>query len=273
MSGGHRSPLRWITAHRFRFQLAPLVDLLLIIVFAQFLEVRQTADADSQKQQQQMEEIHQQMTDTDQQLVDISQKMVDINQEKELLQTVVQTSRTQLQNERDRTAKAMGAVAEMFNLSASDVESFASSEDGDIQDVVERVRGRAQRLATDSPETVMRFLVGHEELLKRAEIWNLHVDQRRQVTLSVGDLEEVFQLEQRGQDARTTEFEDALFASYKQLPQPKELVVILVSYSPDAVAGVYQPMINAVPLAVERMRADDPTTRFEYTVLGTTQTP
>src|SRR5690606_31463852 len=118
-----------------------------------------------------------------------------------------------------------------------------------------------------------RFLIGHQELLKRAEIWNLHVGGNRKATLLVADQRIQFGLERQGQDARAKEFEDALFVAYKQLPQPKELVVIMASYAPDSIAGVYQPMIDALPLAIERMRADDPTIRFEYTVLGATESP
>ncbi len=239
-----------LTRHRTRFQLAPLVDLLLIIVFAQFMELRTTVRDESIA----------------------LQKKVDIaDQEAERLREVQTELRRQQQAERERTMRAIETIAKMFAIPGQQVQQYATGGDSDVASVLQQVTNQAESLSAESPETVIRFLIGHQELLKRAEIWNLHVGGDRKVTLSVAHQHIDFRLERQGQDARTAEFEDALFAAYKQLPQPKELVVILASYSPDSVAGVYQPMIDAIPGAVERMRADDPTTRFEYTVLGATE--
>jgi cell division septum initiation protein DivIVA len=238
--------------HRIRFHLAPLVDLLLIIVFAQFLEIRTTVRD---------------------QTIALKRQIAQADQQAERLRAEGSISREQQQAERERTMKAVGTIAEIFDLSKQQVREFATHSDADAAEILRRVAEQAQSISTDSPEKVIRFLVGHQELLKRAEIWNLHVGGDRKVTLSFADQQLRFGLERKGQDARTTEFEDALFAAYKQLPQPKELVVILASYSPDAVAGIYQPMIDGTPRALERMRIDDPTTRFEYTVLGATASP
>lgn len=238
--------------HRIRFQLAPLVDLLLIIVFAQFLEVRTTV--------------------RDEKLA-LQKQIAVADQAAELLRTDQANTRQQRQAERERTMKAFRTIAGIFDLPNQQVEEYATNGDADVSGDLRRLAERASSLSAESPETVIRFLIGHQELLKRAEIWNLHVGGDRKATLMVADQRIRFGLERQGQDARAREFEDALFAAYKQLPQPKELVVILASYSPDSVAGVYQPMIGAVPRAVERMRADDPTTRFEYTVLGATESP
>lgn len=237
---------------RIRFQLAPLVDLLLIIVFAQFLEVRTTIQ--------------------DEKLA-LQGRIAVVDQQNELLRIDQQELHKQRQAERDQTLTVIRTIATIFDLQKQEVEHYASNGDIDVASDLRRLAERATSLSAESPQAVIRFLIGHQELLKRAEIWNLHVGGNRLATLMVADQRIQFGLERQSQDERTKEFEDALFAAYKQLPQPKELVVILASYSPDSVAGVYQPMIDAVPHAVERMRADDPTTRFEYTVLGATESP
>lgn len=238
--------------HRIRFQLAPLVDLLLIIVFAQFLEVRTTVRDET---------------------LALQTHIAAAQQQNELLRIDQANARQQRQAERERTTKALRTVAGIFHLPAQQVDEYARDADADVASDLRRVAERASELSTESPDTIIRFLIGHQELLKRAEIWNLHVGGNRKATLMVADQRIQFGLERQGQDARAKEFEDALFIAYKQLPQPKELVVILASYSPDSVAGVYQPMIDALPRAIERMRADDPTIRFEYTVLGATESP
>ena len=238
--------------HRIRFQLAPLVDLLLIIVFAQFLEVRTTVRDET---------------------LALQSHIADVDQQNELLRIERENTSQQLRAERERTLKAIRTVAGIFDLPSRQIDQYAKDGDSDVAGDLRRVAERASSLSSNSPDTVIRFLIGHQELLKRAEIWNLHVGGNRKATLMVADQRIQFGLERQGQDARAKEFENALFAAYKQLPQPKELVVILASYSPDSVAGVYQPMIDAVPHAIERMRADDPTIRFEYTILGATESP
>ena len=240
------------TRHRIRFQLAPLVDLLLIIVFAQFLEVRTTVRDET---------------------LALQRRIVVADQQAQRSRSEVISSRQQREVERERTMKAIRTITGIFDVSNQQVHEFATDSDADVVSDLRRVADRARVLSAESPETVIRFLIGHQELLKRAEIWNLHVGGDRKATLLVADQRIQFGLERQGQDARVEEFEDALFAAYKQLPQPKELVIILASYAPDSVAGVYQPMIDGTPGAIERMRADDPTVRFEYTVLGATESP
>ncbi len=247
-----RSATAHTRRHRTRFQLAPLVDLLLIIVFAQFMEVRTT--------------VRDQATA-------LQLKLDSAARTAELLRSEQLESNQQRQREQQRTIEAIETITKIFAIPKTQVTKYAKDGGIDVASVLQDVALQAESLSAESPETVIRFLVGHQELLKRAEIWNLHVGGDRKATLSVADQQIRFALERQGQDARTGEFEDSLFAAYKQLPQPKELVVILASYSPDAVAGVYQPMIDAIPAAVERMRADDSTTRFEYTVLGATPDP
>ncbi|MEM9645255.1 MAG: hypothetical protein AAF989_09690 [Planctomycetota bacterium] len=244
---------------RFRFQLAPLVDLLLIVVFAQMLEIRQTVTLGETDTQQRLNAAEAEM-DQAERRVDAAERRV-VFAERRADAVVEQTNR------------AIRSVAEAFrveDLSPDDVIEWTGDESAVLAEQVQRI---TREVADASPQEVVRFLIGHAELLKRAEIWHLHADEKRRILLNAGETDVAIQLERRGQDDRTEELEDRLFAAYKQLPQPKGLVVILVSYSPESVAGVYQPMVDGMPKAVERMRTDLAETRFEYTVLGSTPLP
>ncbi|WP_168564306.1 hypothetical protein [Crateriforma spongiae] len=244
---------------RFGIQLAPLVDLLLIVVFAQFMDVRETANEQRAAAQQSVAELQRQR--------DAAEQQASIARQNQ------QAARQAAQRQAMRTRQAMSTIAQAFDLplpTLKRLNEMVGDEDDGSADVV---RAMSEQVAQASPEEVVRFLVGHAELLKRAEIWHVHADPNRRVLLGTGDRGLSMRLERRGQDNRTAEMEDQLFAAYKQLPQPKGLVVILASYSPEAVAGVYQPMIDALPHALERMRTDLPATRFEYTVLGATPLP
>lgn len=251
---------------QFRFQLAPLVDLLLIIVFAQFMEVRDTVTRDEATTEKES-------AAATQQIAEAQNRIAILDQENASLAEQLAKSQQRSESVVRQTNQAIAAVADSFQIraiSADEIETMVGDEADDVSSAVQRI---SREVADASPEEVVRFLVGHAELLKRAEIWHLHAMANRTIVLSAGDQSTSIQLERQLQDERTTELEDQLFAAYKQLPQPKGLVVVLVSYSPDAVAGVYQPLIDGMPKAVERMRTDLPASRFEYTVLGTTPLP
>ena len=244
----------------------PLVDLLLIIVFAQFMEVRETVSRDEAKVQKKITVAAQQTAEFQQQVERLEQQSVSLTEQ-------LAKARQRSDSVVRQTNQAIAAIADSFQVrefSADEVDALVGDEAGNESSVVQRI---SREVADASPEEVVRFLVGHAELLKRAEIWHLHASAERTIMLSAGDDGTTLRLERQRQDDRTSELEDQLFAAYKQLPQPKGLVVILVSYSPDAVAGVYQPLIDGMPKAVERMRTDLPASRFEYTVLGTTPLP
>ncbi|PHQ32031.1 hypothetical protein [Rhodopirellula bahusiensis] len=244
---------------RTRFQLTPLMDLLLIIVFAQFLEMRET----SQEQTQEIEQERQALLD--------EQTMWRAERDQAIADRNMSLA-TQQSDMQDIT-RAVEMLQGWLNLDADSSEQSRPRSTSDSGDVIARAIERSRQLASADPNTLIRFLVGHDELLKRAEVWTVHARETGDVVFDASGHTETFRLESRRQAQRTQEIADRLFAAYKQSPQPKGLVVVLVSYAPRSVAGVYQPLIDAMPATLERLRADTPTSRFEYTVLGAAQAP
>lgn len=253
----------WFTdvfrGRRTRFQLTPLMDLLLIIVFAQFLDVRETS-------REQTESLR-----TEQALLD--------SQRREWL-----AQRDQARADRDmaiatresmagQVDRAIELLRSFFALDAADVSSLGDSNEPSAADDRAAAIQTAGELSRADPASLIRFLISHGELLKRAEVWTLHAGDGGEIELIANNRKQSFRLESPTQTARTSEVADRLFAAHKQLPQPKGLVIVLVSYSPRSTAGVYQPLVDAIPATLERLRADRPGTRFEYTVLGTTPPP
>ncbi len=154
---------------------------MLIIVFAQYLEVRTTVRDET---------------------LALQRHVADAEQQSELLRIDQAHTRQQRQAERERTLRALRTVAGIFDLPVEQVDEYAQDADADVASDLRRVAERASSLATASPETIIRFLIGHQELLKRAEIWNLHVGGNRKATLMVADQRIQFGLERQGQDAR-----------------------------------------------------------------------
>lgn len=262
-----------------RFPLTPLMDLLLIIVFAQFLDVRETSERQSQWMLAEQSKWEQKLRREQAELTAIRQA---ISSELETMREQrdrARAARDVALAERERTAEqADQAVQQLLQFLRLGVDkpdpSVAGGQDVDGSMLIRQAaRRRAEALAEAGPGQLFRFFIAHEELLKRAEVWSVHASDRGDIRLFTGGRTKTFRLETRRQAERTNEVADQLFNAYKQLPEPRGLVILLVSYDPRSVAGVYQPLVDAVPGAVERMRADDPTTRFEYSVLGTAPAP
>ncbi|EKK00727.1 hypothetical protein RBSH_03925 [Rhodopirellula baltica SH28] len=248
-----------VLRRRTRFQLTPLMDLLLIIVFAQFLEMRET----SQEQTQEIEQERQALLD--------EQTMWRAERDQAVADRNMALA-TQQANTQD-ISRALEMLRGWLNLDAESSEQANLRSTADSGDVIARAIERSRQLASADPNTLIRFLVGHDELLKRAEVWTVHARETGDVVFDASGYTETFRLESRRQAQRTEEIADRLFAAYKQSPQPKGLIVVLVSYAPRSLAGVYQPLIDAMPATLERLRADTPTSRFEYTILGAAQAP
>jgi len=264
-------------SRRIRFQLTPLMDLLLIIVFAQFLDVRETAQQQTIELQNERDKLTMQIARERSELSGIEQAM-------RQRQTELQRQRDQARASRDEAIEqarvrasdmqvAMDMITEYFEIDESAITRSTQGDETPDEDPVEQSIRRAAELADNSPDAVIRFLIGHAELLKRAEIWTVHADETKRIRIQAGQQEASFRLESQTQAERTAEVADRLFAAYKQFSQPKGLVVILVSFDPQSVAGVYQPLMDAIPQTLERLRADTPQSRFEYTVLGPTLSP
>lgn len=258
------------------------MDLLLIIVFAQFLDVRETTQRETASLRNERLALTAQIERERSELAGIREAL---QSQHRLLQQRVDSARASRDEAIEKTESrlaemetAMKMIGRWFDLEApaSDVVTSPvmqpSSPEAEVDPVASAI-AKASDLGRAAPDAMVRFLIGHAELLKRAEIWTVHADDDGNIGIDAGAYRNSFRLEGKTQAARTAEVTDRLFASYKQFPEPKGLVILLISYAPQSVAGVYQPLIDAIPQTLERLRADTPQTRFEYTVLGPTPDP
>ncbi len=237
-----------------RFQLTALMDLLLIVVFAQFLELREQAEATQIKQQQVLSSV---------------------TAEHALQQEKLLSDLEEAQSQNELLQAAQDAQAELLTRSMATVKTLFDIDETLPADsaLLTRVALQAKSLSAADGETVARFLISHEELLKRAEVWTIHGKSSGEIELTANGVTQGFRLERDGQDARVEEFAERLFSAYKKLSQPKGLVVMILSYDLRATAGVYQVMIDGMTNAIERLRNDAMQTRFEFTVIGPTSDP
>lgn len=233
-----------MTGRSLRFQLTALVDLLLIIVFAQFADLRQRQHDAQEAQKTELANNQQRLQQAEFATKAADQRADELRQQ---LSQTVQSIQT-----------AFG------DLSSNPPETSVQGVD---------LRKRFEQLAIAKPDEVARFFIGYDELLKRAEVWILHARDSGEIVVKFDHEVKRFRLESGSQDQRADEFAERFFSAYKQIRQPKGLVIILASYDLRSTAGTYQGIIDGLPRAADRLRADSPQTRFEFSVLGPTDDP
>ena len=261
-------------ARRFALQLTPLLDLLLIVIFAQYLDVQQQADRQALQSVRQVEAARQELeaaAAVERQTLRAGQ--ADLADERERLVE----ARRELDSERAEIAtrvadmaaqqrRAADLVAELFNVPQALIDETLRPLPAGVPprspQETQRLCDRFAELSQLRGAEVIEFLLSYDELRKRADVWTLRLEATGEILFTAGERE------QRFRAAAPEDFAARLFDRYKTLPQPKGLVVLLVSFG-DARADARQAVVAGLPDAIRRLREDRlGGTQFEYAVLG-----
>jgi hypothetical protein len=265
-----------IVRRRLSLQLTPLLDLLLIVIFAQYLDVRDR-EADSVSRAAQAETSralaeselfvvrtqHEQATTA---LQNAARLVTELRQSNKLLQTDSELLRSDVDRALAQQRLLGELVSELFQVPESVLAEVLTPPGADQPAASPSQRAayeqRLRELSLQQAGRMIRHLLSYDEMQKRCDLWELHIDEQGWLSLHAGS-------EQRGFRASTPdEFEEKFYAAYKSLPGSKSLVVIMLSYG-DARADVREAAIQGLPRVTDRMRADSGGhIRFEYAVLG-----
>jgi len=271
-----------VTARRLTFQLTPLLDLLLIVIFAQFMDVR---DATEHQEHTSSEQVHKLEVDRD----GTASQLAALQTEYELLERRLDASQQELTESR-RSAQSLMArafsmevkinqvtaereaiaslYAKLFDLPDDVVaQLFARDNRRLSSDDVEKLRSRFRTVADQTPGQSIRHLLTIDEMWKRCDVWNLHIKPSGLTVVETGGRTHQFEA------ATAKEFEEELYDVYTLISSHKTLVILLLSYG-NIDADVYEAAIDGLPRAAERMRSDSGgRSRFESAVLGFSEAP
>lgn len=280
-----------ISRRRLTFQLTPLLDLLLIVIFAQFMDTQETTARIEQRAERQIEQaeskakklselndaaqqksialaeqnaqVERKAAQTEKLAVEMEQRMRTMQQLSEKKNQELSEQLKVAQEQRNRVGEL---VQELFQLPDSLVDPLLKSRvDPDSEQTkakIEQIQKQLQDLAGARAEDVIRHFLTYDELTKRSDIWELYLTENGVFRLKIGQQTTDFRADS------PTAFVDRFYAIYKTVPQPKSLVIILFSYG-DAKASVRFAATQGLPLVAERMRADSSgRTRYEYAVMG-----
>ncbi len=269
-----------INSKRLALQLTPLLDLLLIVIFAQYLEVEQKTVVDTEtravqesRQQFLLEQSRDQLRHTREVLSGIQalreqaeQQLAESHTQIDNLDQTQQETQARLEEvarQRDRVVSALqqafaGADEQVTEL----LKQLAETPETQRTLSPEQAQQLADDLAQADPRDLVVLLLAYEEIRKRCDIWELHLDSQGRYTLFDGTQRHVFRA------TTAEEFERRLFETYKSLPQPKSLVILLASFG-EVRADLRQNMLLSLPTVIERMRRDaSGLVRFEYALIG-----
>lgn len=244
---------------KLSFQLVSLFDLLMIVIFAQYLDVEQKSRAEVEAARREAADAERHRSD---QADALAGELDRAKRENAALRAGIDKRAFDLTEElrrsRDDLARLGTLVAELFNLPDKSLEQVLNARP---PAEAERLRAELKALAAKRGAEAVRHILALAELQKRCDVWEIHIGDDNAVALRVGDRTHRFR-------AETAEaFAARLFQVYKSLPQPKSLVVILLSWSNAGIES-RNAAEDGLPLAVARMSADsDRRVRFEYAVL------
>ncbi len=261
---------------RLTMQLTPLLDLLLIVIFAQFMDVQEREATTVDEAKQAVERRYQAEAELAELQATHEQAVGALNQATEIVgqlrtenRELVQNSE-QLQSEVERAVaqqRLLGElVSQLFNVPDETIAEVLTPAGADQPAASAEQRTfleeQFRELSMQRASRMIRHLLSYEEMRKRCDLWELHIDETGWFNLKAGKQERGFRA------ATSTEFASRFYAIYKSLPEPKQLVVIMLSYG-DARADVREAAIQGLPRVTERMRQDaGGSFRFEYAVLG-----
>lgn len=252
---------------RLTFQLVSLFDLLIIIVFAQYYdlrdrtlaEVQSIADAGNRAETRAGDRmldsaaVREVLHDEVARLMEENETLKELNTVRDF-ETAEELRRTQ-----DELRKLAALTADLFGIPQEELDKLLQTR---TPEETEKIRESLKKLTSNRGAAAVRNILTLAELEKRCDLWELHIGDDNVITFKSGDHTARFR-------ADTAEkFEVELFKQYKALPQPKSLVLMLVSWG-DSELGTRAAAVNGLERTSERMRADsDRRSRFEYAILG-----
>jgi len=261
---------------RIALQITPLVDMLLVIVFLQYVDSRQQQEATLAT----ASDANRERDRASAQLVLTESRERERRTELDRAYDGLGLLAAESHAREDRAAQAEAALeraqaqqrvlgellVELFQLPPEQVAAVLDpARDPPLAaspEEVERLQSKFREFAESSPGAMIRHLLTYEEIRKRCDLWDLYIDAGGIATLDTGATQVRFRVQPET-------FEDDLFRRYKSLPQSKDLVILLLSVDRQSERQFVQPVRTVLPRLVDRMRADSGgRTRFEYADLG-----
>lgn len=255
--------------HRLHFQLTPLLDLLLIVIFAQYMEVRQTAETGREVLEQKKTDLEtayqaRQSALEKQHAARETDSLVRLAEARRTLDATGERYREYYESLQQQQQQAGTALANALNLPQLLTEQILRLKENRRPDAkrLQTAVQHMQELLQSRGAEMVRFILRYDEMQKHVSVWELYLQDNGQATFSDGEQQKLVSFGTR------EEFVSRAFEASKAFTEPKPLVIILLSYG-DAQAGQRRRATDGMSLLVEQLRRDAGNTRwFDFSLLG-----
>ncbi|HUQ72629.1 MAG TPA: hypothetical protein VM165_24080 [Planctomycetaceae bacterium] len=248
-----------IPTRRLTFQLIPLLDLLLIVVFSQYLESRVATEQQQVEAAATQSLLSAQLDEALRQLLALKERLTQMDQQMQVAE-LRGGEADRFRAQRDLIGEL---VTELFRLPEGSFTALSQATGpGPSANDLAQLQARLKALAGGQSNRVVDHLLTFGEMRKRIDVWELYLQDNGAFVLTVGDKRLSFRAE------TAEDFATRLFEAYKTLPEPKSLVLLLVSYG-DVKFQPLKAALDGLPAALDRIRIDAGTrSRLDYAVLG-----
>ncbi len=271
-----------IRRQRLSLQLTPLLDLLLIVLFAQYMDVRDQETvrdqgllaqsqrlelaeqqlADLQPQVAQLDELRRQSSTLSQQFAIVESQLGESrieNEQLSLQNAILNEDLARIESQQEVLGELM---SRLFQVSPDQVDAVLDPNRvpplSESPSELQQLRQEFAAMAQQSPARTIMHLLTYHEIRKWCDVWELRVD-RNFFTLTAGD--EVFR---RRLPVTADNLLDSaaaqqdVFDVMKSLGAPKELVVILVTFDRSCLIDTETQIRRFMPDLVSQYRSNIP---------------
>ena len=242
-----------ISRRRLTLHITPILDMLLIVLFMQFLDIKERAAG------------------LETQAAASVASVTDMESQLQAAQAVVAESQLEVDRVREQQGAIARTLGEVFRLTPEETRNFIKEMRAPtLNGPSPAAEAQLKQLASGSPEPILQHLLTYDEIRKRCDVWELFIDGQNVAHLDSGDRERELRVNlNQAEDADIERFSVELETAYRSLPQPKHLVILMLTYDRDARLTVTEGISAALPKIVDRLTgASTGLTRFEYADMG-----
>lgn len=276
---------------KLTFQLTPLLDLLLIVIFAQYMEVQHTsarAEAEiARRADEQTEAALDAQRAAEERLAEIQGQRQNLQAQ---LQDQLADLSEEMQNVLDQRKDLADFVARLFQIPKEVLDrALAATEQS--KEEQEQIRSMVNELADEHRNNVIKHLITHQAMRKRVDVWTLYITEEGNAELKAGSETKVIRVRepllpdeakrlnslparerflaiQQAEAKAAEKFANELFNAYKALPQPKSIVVLVVSWNENLTRYYREPAREGLDDTLRLFHSANDRTQFIPAVLG-----
>jgi hypothetical protein len=255
-----------LSRRRLTLQLTPLLDLLLIVMFIQYIENRNRSVAAQETLSAQKAELEAEQQRVEQQAeqlrIALEQEFASQRQKVDELRRVYDERFRSLIDQHHQIGSLLAESLNLPGATMAEVLKLRTSGSPEDAQRLTNATEQLRELMTARGENVFRFLVKVDEMQKHVSIWEVHVQDNGQAMISDGQQSIVADF------SSEADFSLRLFEASKSFADAKTQVIILLTWG-DAQGGARRRAIDGMPMLTDQLRRDSAGIRwYDFSIVG-----